>query len=162
MVESPCKDIDPSAGLLDFDTGPLEQASDTAVALVVDDESMNVFCMRGMLKNLGISSDSTMVSTRAVKLVEDRIAKVKEGKAEMYKILLIDYSMPEFDGLELVQRLRSMLQESQLNLGELPIYCCCTAYDTAEHCEIAIKSGFNYFMVKPMNQNELEEIVIKH
>ena len=109
MLESPNIDIVPSAGLLDFDAGPLEQASDTAVALVVDDESMNVFCMRGMLKNLGITSDSTMVSTRAVKLVEDRIAKVKEGKAEMYKILLIDYSMPDFDGLELIQRLRSML-----------------------------------------------------
>ena len=77
----------------------MEQASDTAVALVVDDEAMNVFCMRGILKNLGISSDSTMVSKRAVTLVEDRIAKVKEGKAQMYKVFLIDYSMPDFDGL---------------------------------------------------------------
>ena len=101
---------------------------------------------------LGISCDSTMVSTNAVNIVEDRIAKVLRGTAEMFKILLIDYSMPDMDGLELVRKLRSLLEEHNLS-DKQPIYCCCTAYNTAEHRDIAISSGFDYFMVKPIKKD---------
>ena len=92
----------------------MERASDTNVALVVDDESMNVFFMRNQLRMIGISYDSTMVATKAVKLVEDRIAKVAEGTAQMYKLLLIDYSMPDLDWIQLVRELRSMIKEKDL------------------------------------------------
>ena len=107
----------------------MEKASDTSIALIVDDEGMNVFCMRDILKSLEISSDSTMVSTKAIQLVEDRIAKVAQGTAVMYKLLLLDYSMPDLDGIELVQKLRALVDASEV-CKEQPIYCCCTAYDT--------------------------------
>ena len=70
--------------------------------LIVDDEYMNVFCLSGQLKGLGIKSDTTMISTEALSIFEDRIAKVVARKADMYKLCLLDYSMPEMDGLELV------------------------------------------------------------
>ena len=146
---------------MEIDEGPMERSSDTSTALVVDDENMNVFFMRNTLKGLGISCDSTMVPTKAVKLVEERLAKVALGTAKMYKLLLIDYSMPDLDGIELVKKLRAMIDASQL-CEEQPIYCCCTAYDTEEHHDIAIQSGFNYFMVKPVNKDDLQEILEKH
>ena len=70
----------------------------------------------------------------------------------MFKILLIDYSMPDMDGLELVRKLRSLLEEHNLS-DKQPIYCCCTAYNTVEHRDIAISSGFDYFMVKPIKKD---------
>ena len=55
-----------------------------------------------------------MVSTRAIDLVKDRLAKVLEGTAKMYKIILLDYSMPDLDGIQLVRELRSMIKEKGL------------------------------------------------
>ena len=53
-----------------------------------------------------------MISTKAVNLVEERIKLVAQGVAEMYKVMLIDYSMPDMDGLELVKKLRTMIEDS--------------------------------------------------
>ena len=92
--------------------GSLEICADSSVALIVDDESMNVFCARAQLLDIGISCDSTLISTKAVNLVEERIKLVAQGVAEMYKVMLIDYSMPDMDGLELVKKLRTMIEDS--------------------------------------------------
>ena len=99
--------------------------------MVVDDEYMNVFCMSEQLKSFRISSDTTMVSTKAVDIVKERIAKTNQGITSMYKIMLIDYCMPDLDGLEFLKNVRSMIDANK-SLSH-PIYCCCTAYDSPEH-----------------------------
>ena len=75
----------------------------------------------------------------------------------MYKLFLIDYSMPEIDGLELVKILRKMIDESTLETQ--PVYCCCTAYQSKEHQDAAIDAGFNYFLNKPTDKDELHDII---
>lgn len=128
--------------------------------MVVDDEYMNVFCMSEQLKSFRISSDTTMVSTKAVDIVKERIAKTNQGITSMYKIMLIDYCMPDLDGLEFLKNVRSMIDANK-SLSH-PIYCCCTAYDSPEHRDAAIQSGFNYFLSKPLDPKELEEIIMAH
>ena len=91
----------------------MEHSSDTNIALVVDDENMNVFSMREQLKILSISSDTTMISTKALLFFQHRVEKAVRGTAEMYKLLLIDYSMPDMDGLELMKELRALIDANQ-------------------------------------------------
>ena len=48
----------------------------------------------------------------------------------MYKLFLIDYSMPDIDGLQLVKLLKELIDNHGL---PHPVYCCCTAYSSEEH-----------------------------
>ena len=66
--------------------------------LVVDDEAMNVEVLVSMLREMGIESDSCLGAIFALPIVMDRIKKVQEGTAQMYKLVLLDYSMPQMDG----------------------------------------------------------------
>ena len=66
--------------------------------LVVDDDRMNIEVMQAMLGQLGIPSDCAMNGKMAVKLISDRISLCEKEEAAMYKIVLLDYSMPDMDG----------------------------------------------------------------
>ena len=99
---------------LDLNFKQTEICVDDNDALVVDDEPINVIMMRAQAKYLGFKCDSTVKSAKVVQLVKDRIAKVKRGEAQMYKLFLIDYSMPELDGLQLIKMLREILKENEL------------------------------------------------
>ena len=66
--------------------------------LVVDDDRMNIEVMQAMLGQLGIPSDCAMNGEMAVKLITERISLCEKEEATMYKIVLLDYSMPDMDG----------------------------------------------------------------
>ena len=72
--------------------------SECPLVLIVDDEPMNILLMKSMLEDRGIMSDIAISGSAALSLVEDRIKHVIEGKAVMYRLILLDYSMPEMDG----------------------------------------------------------------
>ena len=77
----------------------VEVIHDENLALVVDDEDINVIVVRNQVEQLGLGCDSTIHSTKVEEIVQNRIQKVKSGKAKMYRLLLFDYSMPEIDGI---------------------------------------------------------------
>lgn len=93
---------------VEFD-GPIEILSEPDLAievddiknvvLVVDDESFNIIVIRNQFKKLGLGCNSSLSTAKVLELLSERIEKVKKGEAEMYKLLLIDYSMPELDGI---------------------------------------------------------------
>ena len=43
----------------------------------------------------------------------------------MYKLVLLDFSMPDMDGPEVAIKLRKLLNDVGL---DAPTICCCTAY----------------------------------
>ena len=108
----------------------IEVRSDKNVALVIDDEIMNAFIMRQQVEALGLGCDSTINSTLALILVKERVDKAILGKALPYTLLLIDYSMPNIDGIELVKAARQIYAQNGL---PQPLYCCCTAYASEQH-----------------------------
>ena len=47
----------------------------------------------------------------------------------MYKIVLMDYSMPEMDGPTTATEIKSLFKNSAtLSESSAPYICCCTAY----------------------------------
>ena len=76
----------------------------------------------------------------------------------MYKLFIIDYSMPDIDGLQLVKLLTELVGKHGL---PQPIYCCCTAYSTKEHYLIAINAGFNVFLQKPSDMEDMKDLIAK-
>ena len=78
----------------------------------------------------------------------------------MYKIILLDYSMPEMDGPNVAAEIRFIFQQNTL-LGEdqIPYICCCTAYTETSFKQKAIAAGMDHFLIKPVKSSELAEIL---
>ena len=74
----------------------------------------------------------------------------------MYKVIFIDYSMPEMDGPQVATEVRQILDMSGL---EVPYICCCTAYAEASFKNLALDAGMDHFLTKPIEFNELTAIL---
>ena len=59
---------------------------------------MNIEVMKTMLEHQYIEIDQAISGSIALNLIKERIRLVQEENAPMYKIILLDYSMPEMDG----------------------------------------------------------------
>ena len=51
-----------------------------------------------MLNKIGFKSDSSMCGQLALQKIKNRVIKLKENNTPMYKIVFLDYSMPDMDG----------------------------------------------------------------
>jgi len=111
--------------------------------LIVDDNSNNRRILKDMLKIKHIDADEAENGVVA-------LAKLKIGKK--YDLILMDYQMPELDGLETIKSIRN---ELGLGPGILPIIL---LHSSAEDDEIIRKStalGVFQRIIKPIKLNQL-------
>ena len=94
-------------------------------------------------------------------MVQARIELYERGLAPMYRLILLDYSMPVMDGPMTAKNLRKLFAASQKlsETGEYPIIYCCTAYTEATFKQIALDSGMDDFYSKPITTAVLTKIL---
>ena len=115
--------------------------------LIVDDNSNNRRILKDMLKIKHIEADEAENGVVA-------LAKLKLGKK--YDIILMDYQMPELDGLETIKSIRNELGFSP---GILPIIL---LHSSAEDDEIIKKStelGVFQRIIKPIKLKQLFDVL---
>ena len=88
-------------------------------------------------------------------MVKDR---VESGK-RMYRLILMDYSMPICDGPSAIREIRGYLSTSQPDQN--PFICCLTAYSEQSFIDRAKEAGSDDYATKPVNINTLEQILRK-
>ena len=85
-----------------------------------------------MLRLEGIGCSTASSGERALELVKERIRKYVDSNGEeqvLYKLILLDFSMPGMDGPEVSRRIHKMYAESEVvSKEQVPYICCCTAY----------------------------------
>ena len=109
-----------------------------------------------MLEEYGYQNDSALDGELALRKIKERITKFKEDGTAIYKIIFLDYSMPEMDGPMVVQEIHKILADySDI---EIPYICCVTAYAEASFKARAIESGMDYYITKPVSNIELVKI----
>ena len=74
----------------------------------------------------------------------------------MYKLILLDFSMPEMDGPEVAVQIRRLIDEAAI---EQPYICCCTAYTNDSYGRRAIESGMNQVLTKPIKSSHLSQLL---
>lgn len=116
--------------------------------LSVDDMEINLIVVNGLLEQTGVKIDTALSGLKALELI----------KENRYDIMLIDHRMPEMDGMQLLERIRSMTDNENSS-------CVCialTANVTEGMREKYITAGFNDYMEKPVKGNLLEEMLLKY
>ena len=90
---------------------PLSQAFDPEnTTLVVDDCSFNIVATKSLLRQLGTDADSLAHSRALLPMLRQRDA---EG-LPMYRLILLDFSMPDFDGPKCARIIRDFARERGL------------------------------------------------
>lgn len=125
----PPKEVAPT---LSVDRSPLK-------ILVAEDNKVNQMVIRETLAKLG----------HEVHLVGSGKAALEALQRESFPLVLMDLQMPEMDGLEATQLIRSQL-------GEAPWIVALTANAFTEDKERCLQAGMNDYLSKPVRREELE------
>ena len=63
--------------------------------------------IKAQLDVLGVQADTAISGHEALNLIKKRMNEMKfGGNTDMYELVLLDYCMPEMDGLETAQAIR--------------------------------------------------------
>ncbi len=121
-----------------------EQATPLTVLLVEDTED-NRFMMRRLLEMAGYRVVEAMNGEEAVKL----------AKSESPHLILMDLSLPVIDGLAATRLIRKLP-----HCESTPIIAV-SAHDTSDFQSEAIEAGCNSYVTKPIDFNDLEDLIAK-
>ena len=133
IVNVPLKD---SARVETSDSGEM-RPQDFSV-LIIDDEQLAREHAKSVLEEVGISSDTCASGAEAIELI-----KLHHARRDDYNLIIVDWLMPEKDGIQVTREIREIL-------GEDTTVIVLTAYDWYEVEEEALKAGVDTFMAKPL------------
>ena len=120
-----------------------EMGGTPLTVMVVEDFEDNRFMMRRLLEMSGY---------RVVEAINGQEA-VETARRELPDLILMDLSLPLLDGLAATRRIRE-----QKELSKVPIIAV-SAHDTADFHAEAIAAGCNEYVTKPIDFDQLEELL---
>ena len=121
----------------------MKELTEPLTVLLVEDTEDNRFMMRRLLEMAGYHVIEAMNGEEAVKL----------AKTGSPRLILMDLSLPVIDGLAATRLIRKLPQ-----LESVPIIAV-SAHDTSDFQSEAIEAGCNSYVTKPIDFNELEELI---
>lgn len=120
-----------------------------ARALVTDDDTNTCMSVSKMLKQIGMRADWTVSGKEA-------IVRAKEAydEGDAFHAYIIDWLMPDMNGIETVRRIRKVI-------GETTPIIILTAYDWSDIEVEAREAGVTAFVSKPLFMSELREVLTR-
>lgn len=119
-----------------------------AKILAVDDNNMNLMVLKSLLKRTLVHLD---VAGSAAECFE------KYTNTE-YDLILMDYMMPEINGIEAMEKLRTIDNNRDRRIPIIVL----TADATPDKKELFEAKGFDDYLLKPIDSSLLEAVLIKH
>lgn len=113
--------------------------------LVVDDEEMNLLVARKMFAEYGME----------VKTASSGPESIERIRKEDFDLVFMDHMMPGMDGVEAQHRIRDFLQGT----GRRTMIVALTANTVSGAREMMMEEGFDGFVAKPIERQELERTV---
>ncbi len=118
-----------------------------ARALVVDDDADTCMSVSRMLRKIEMQADWTTTGKEAVMRAQEAC---EESRA--FSVYIIDWMMPDMNGIEAVRRIRRVIGE------EAPIIIL-SAYDWTDIEDEAREAGVTAFIAKPLFLSELRRVL---
>lgn len=118
--------------------------------LVVDDNEELCYSAVANLKELGVNASWTLDGKEAIKMIEER-----HNNNEDYHFVLIDWKMPNMDGLETIRQIQNRIGK------KIPIFLI-SAYDWGDIEEKIYDSDIEGFISKPLFKSTLFSRLIQY
>lgn len=118
-----------------------------AKILIVDDNRLNLEIAQSLLEPYQMEIDCVMSGKDAIQAVLEKD----------YDLILMDYMMPEMDGVETLKKIRSLSQEKYSCLPVVVL----TANAIEGAREMFLEKGFNGFLTKPIDMRAVNEVLEK-
>ena len=128
--------------------GPVPQLAGLR-ALVADDDTDTCLSVCSMLREIGMRPDWTNYGKEAVIRAQEA-----SGQADPFMVYIIDWMMPDLNGIETARRIRKVTGDS------VPIIIL-TAYDWTYIEAEAREAGVTAFCSKPLFMSELRSVLSK-
>ena len=130
-------------------TGDREQYSvrpHDMTVLVVDDDPVACEHAKLVLEKAGVVAELASSGAQALEMI-----RLRHARMEPYNLILVDWQMPEMDGVETTRRIREIV-------GNESAIVILTAYKWDDVLEEATQAGVDSFIAKPLfAANVLEE-----
>jgi len=121
----------------------MKEKDEPVRVLLVEDTEDNRFMMRRLLEMSGYSVVEATNGEEAVKV----------ARAKSPRLILMDLSLPVIDGLAATRLIR------QLPTCKRTPIIAVSAHDSSDFQVEAIEAGCNSYITKPIDFNELEELI---
>lgn len=118
-----------------------------AVALAVDDNSMNLAVVKGLLKRTKVQLDLAGSGKECLALTGQK----------KYDIILMDHMMPDLDGVETLH----LLRKDKDNPNHDSVVIALTANAVAGCKEMYLEYGFDEYVSKPIEAQKLEQLMLR-
>lgn len=130
-------------------TSPIAKSNEVvkhtgASVLVVDDSKVNLMVATGLMKKYDMEIDVASSGQESIDMV----------KKKDYNIVFMDQMMPEMDGIEALKRIRALGGKYE----ELHVVAL-TANALKETKNMLLNEGFNDYISKPINSEELNRVI---
>ena len=119
--------------------------------LVVDDNKFNRSLTRTILRKKGGTGWS-------VSLAESGAEALQKIAEERFDLVFMDIQMPEMNGLETTQAIRSNEQGAEKRLPVIAM----TAYAMEGDRQMCLDAGMDDYIAKPVDPDELVEVIIRN
>ena len=114
--------------------------------LIIDDDPIACEHAKLVLEKAGVSSETALSGREALSMV-----KLRQARREPYNLIIVDWQMPEMDGVEVTKQIRSII-------GNETAIIILTAYNWDDIVDEATSAGVDSFIAKPLfSGNLLEE-----
>ncbi|RXJ01916.1 response regulator [Anaerobacillus alkaliphilus] len=111
--------------------------------LLAEDEEVLRMLIVDTLEDDGYEIDEASDGLEALEFIEEND----------YDLVIVDYMMPGLTGLEVIEKVRTMPNKTELKMMML------TAKSQQKDEEAAKRAGANYFLAKPFSPIKLAELV---
>ncbi|MCH5268846.1 MAG: response regulator [Lachnospiraceae bacterium] len=115
--------------------------------LVVDDEPMNLMVAEGVFRSYQMEVKTAWSGMEAIEICD----------TEDFDLVFLDHMMPEMDGVETLKR----LQKKRTDAQHTPTYIAFTANAVSGAREMFLQEGFDEFISKPIEDQELKRLLRK-
>jgi len=99
------------------------EMTEPAKVLIIHDDEMTIKMIQQVMANSSHSLDSAEDANQGIKMITKRVNLTRSG-VKMYKLIILDNSMPNVDGPVLIGIIKTLVESLGL---EAPLICCCTA-----------------------------------
>ena len=119
-----------------------------AKILVVDDNEMNLFVVKGLLKETQLQIDTATSGTEALK----KLSKIH------YDVIFLDQMMPNLDGIQTLNLAKNLSKNESKDTPTIAL----TANAISGAREMFLREGFSDYLSKPVDPKNLEKMLMQY